>query len=134
MQTGKTIQILSLILCNTPDRSVLVDEVDETNSGEMRGKTLIVCPVSVISSWESQIDKHVLGGKISKMILHAKHLQRNSKKSPSCSLLDKDVVITSYETLRNLHQKWLRRQNLTHVKKVGEFAACFNYASSSCPF
>lgn len=86
----------------------------------MTSRTLIVCPVSVITSWESQIVRHVEGGRMKTMVLHAKYLQRPANSSSSCRLADHDVVLTSYETLRNLHQRWLRRQNLTHVKKMGE--------------
>ena len=66
---------------------------------------------------------------MTKMILHSKYLQRNCNVS-SRSLSDYDVVLTSYETLRNLYQRWLLNRNATHVKKDGEFA-CGSYHRSS---
>uniref|UniRef100_A0A7S4N633 Uncharacterized protein n=1 Tax=Guillardia theta TaxID=55529 RepID=A0A7S4N633_GUITH len=115
MGLGKTIQVLSLILSNDPDRALRADKAE---SGCKRAKTLIVCPVSVLTSWDSQIERHIEDGKMTKMILHSKYLQRNCNVS-SRSLSDYDVVLTSYETLRNLYQRWLFNRNATHAKKDG---------------
>ncbi|EKX51296.1 hypothetical protein GUITHDRAFT_103211 [Guillardia theta CCMP2712] len=115
MGLGKTIQVLSLILSNDPDRALRADKAE---SGCKRAKTLIVCPVSVLTSWDSQIERHIEDGKMTKMVLHSKYLQRSCNVS-SRSLSDYDVVLTSYETLRNLYQRWLLNRNATHVKKDG---------------
>uniref|UniRef100_A0A0C3SN30 Helicase ATP-binding domain-containing protein n=1 Tax=Guillardia theta (strain CCMP2712) TaxID=905079 RepID=A0A0C3SN30_GUITC len=71
-----------------------------------RAKTLIVCPVSVLTSWDSQIERHIEDGKMTTTILHSKYPQRSYNVS-SRSLSDYDVVVTSYEALRNLYQRWL---------------------------
>jgi len=77
MGLGKTLQVISLILTGGS------------------GSTLIVAPVSVMSNWEQQIQRHV----------HEKHAPRvliyhgNARQAAAESLPKFDVVITSYGTL-----------------------------------
>ncbi|KAK3936758.1 putative SWI/SNF-related matrix-associated actin-dependent regulator of chromatin subfamily A member 3-like 1 [Diplogelasinospora grovesii] len=78
MGLGKTIQIISLIMRGGP------------------GSTLIVAPVSVMSNWEQQIQRHVLGEHMPKVIIYHGQSRQAAK-----SLKGYDVVITSYGTMSN---------------------------------
>ncbi|KAM0328080.1 hypothetical protein ACHAQA_005483 [Verticillium albo-atrum] len=75
MGLGKTLQVISLIL-----------------SGTGRGPTLIVAPVSVMSNWQQQIDRHVQPNKIPKVYIY-------HGSSTSSDFSQFDVVITSYGKL-----------------------------------
>ncbi|KAK3988514.1 putative SWI/SNF-related matrix-associated actin-dependent regulator of chromatin subfamily A member 3-like 1 [Cladorrhinum sp. PSN332] len=77
MGLGKTIQTISLIMTGGP------------------GSTLIVAPVSVMSNWEQQIQRHVHEEHVPKtLIYHGQARQATAK-----SLAEYGVVITSYGTL-----------------------------------
>jgi SWI/SNF-related matrix-associated actin-dependent regulator of chromatin subfamily A3 len=64
MGLGKTVQTLGLILSNPPMNHVYGKSRQPL--GEVRLQepvcTLIVCPVSVMSNWVSQIESHVEDG------------------------------------------------------------------------
>ncbi|RKU45076.1 hypothetical protein DL546_007486 [Coniochaeta pulveracea] len=77
MGLGKTLQVISLILGGGP------------------GQTLIVAPVSVMSNWEQQIERHVLPQQAPKVLIY----HGAARQSVGKSLKDYDVVITSYGTL-----------------------------------
>lgn len=66
--------------------------------------TLIVCPVPILSQWESEIEKHVVHGGF-KVI---KYLGQEQPKSNASSrvvtpndLADADIVLTTYDVLRH---------------------------------
>lgn len=66
--------------------------------------TLIVCPVPILSQWESEIEKHVVKGAM-KVV---KYFGQEQPKSHASSrvvtpedLADADIVLTTYDTLRH---------------------------------
>ncbi|KAI6783378.1 uncharacterized protein J7T54_004405 [Emericellopsis cladophorae] len=76
MGLGKTLETISLILTGGP------------------GSTLIVAPVSVMSNWEQQIQRHVRQENQPSTIIY-----HGGKKLTAEELLEYDVVITSYGKL-----------------------------------
>lgn len=77
MGLGKTLQIISLIMTGGP------------------GTTLIVAPVSVISNWEQQIQRHVHEKDTPKVLIH----HGTTRQTTAKALKEYGVVITSYGTL-----------------------------------
>ncbi|KAI1376930.1 SNF2 family N-terminal domain-containing protein [Hypoxylon crocopeplum] len=84
MGLGKTLQVISLIL----------------TTGFNEGPTLIVAPVGVMSNWEQQIQRHVKEDRIPRIMRY--HKPGTYSKS---DLLKYDIVITTYDKLRNDHVK-----------------------------
>jgi len=77
MGLGKTLQVISLILTGGS------------------GPTLIVAPVSVMSNWAQQVDRHVHKEHAPRVLVH-----HGAKKTTSKAELEKyDMVVTSYNTL-----------------------------------
>ncbi|KAH6996387.1 SNF2 family N-terminal domain-containing protein [Ilyonectria sp. MPI-CAGE-AT-0026] len=76
MGLGKTLQIISLILTGGP------------------GSTLIVAPVSVMSNWEQQIQRHVQADQLPSVFIY-----HGDKRATTKELMKYDVVITSYGKL-----------------------------------
>lgn len=76
MGLGKTLQIISLILIGGP------------------GTTLIVAPVSVMSNWKQQIERHVKPESAPSVFIY-----HGDKKMTANELMKFDVVITSYGKL-----------------------------------
>lgn len=76
MGLGKTLQIISLILTGG------------------RGTTLIVAPVSVMSNWKQQIERHVQSECAPSVIIY-----HGDKKMAGSQLMTFDIVITSYGKL-----------------------------------
>ncbi|CAM9189972.1 unnamed protein product [Ascophyllum nodosum] len=56
--------------------------------------TLVVCPMSVISNWEGQLEEHVKEGALKVYAYHGGHRSQDTNFLASC-----DVVITTYDTL-----------------------------------
>ncbi|KAK4175876.1 putative DNA repair and recombination protein RAD5B [Triangularia setosa] len=77
MGLGKTLQTISLIMTGGP------------------GTTLIVAPVSVMSNWEQQIQRHVHEKDAPKVLIYHGTTRQNTSKA----LKEYGVVITSYGTL-----------------------------------
>ncbi|KJZ79301.1 hypothetical protein HIM_01452 [Hirsutella minnesotensis 3608] len=76
MGLGKTLQIISLILTGGS------------------GTTLIVAPVSVMSNWKQQLERHVKPDKVPNILIY-----HGDKKLTSKDLMQYDVVITTYGRL-----------------------------------
>lgn len=76
MGLGKTLQIISLILAGGP------------------GSTLIIAPVSVMSNWKQQIERHVKADQAPSVLIY-----HGDKKMIAEDLMRYDVVITSYGRL-----------------------------------
>ncbi|KAK2606109.1 hypothetical protein QQS21_003504 [Conoideocrella luteorostrata] len=76
MGLGKTLQIISLILSGGP------------------GTTLIVAPVSVMSNWKQQIERHVKPECAPSVFIY-----HGDKKQTARELMEFDVVITTYGKL-----------------------------------
>jgi SWI/SNF-related matrix-associated actin-dependent regulator of chromatin subfamily A3 len=79
MGLGKTLQVISLILEGGP------------------GTTLIIAPVSVMSNWPQQMERHIKDDKALKVFTY--HGANKAKKMTSRELGEYDVVVTSYGTL-----------------------------------
>ncbi|PNY27303.1 Helicase-like transcription factor, partial [Tolypocladium capitatum] len=76
MGLGKTLQVISLILTGGP------------------GSTLIVAPVSVMSNWKQQIERHVKADQAPSVLIY-----QGDKKMTAEDLMRYNVVITSYGRL-----------------------------------
>ncbi|KAL4729593.1 hypothetical protein ACLX1H_004013 [Fusarium chlamydosporum] len=86
MGLGKTLQIISLILTGG------------------KGPTLIVAPVSVMSNWSQQIQRHVRGDKQPNILTY-----HGSEKATAKQLQGYDVVITSYGRLARERDQGVKR-------------------------
>ena len=103
MGLGKTLSILSLV-CSTlqeaaewADIAPIDTDVDSTIAGVTAltnvKATLLVCPLSVISNWETQIATHVQPDTLKVYVYHGPN--RNSDPE---FLSDFDVIISTYST------------------------------------
>ncbi|KAK7546073.1 SNF2 family N-terminal domain-containing protein [Phyllosticta citricarpa] len=86
MGLGKTVQIISLIMA---DRAL-----HGGNEGEDHA-TLILAPLSVMSNWSSQIEKHVQSEHKLRVLIY--HGTRKKRLNPQ-EIANYDVVVTTYET------------------------------------
>ena len=101
MGLGKTLQMISLI----------------TTVGA--GSTLIVAPVSVMSNWKQQIERHVKPEKMPKILIYHTGVKPESGQSFKDYFSQYDVVVTSYgkvlsefkaaEKSKGIHQMEWRR-------------------------
>eukprot|EP01125_Pyxidicula_operculata_P011048 TRINITY_DN360_c9_g1_i1.p1 TRINITY_DN360_c9_g1~~TRINITY_DN360_c9_g1_i1.p1 ORF type:complete len:1084 (-),score=287.94 TRINITY_DN360_c9_g1_i1:89-3340(-) len=82
MGMGKTVEILSLILSNS--------NVNENSPKS----TLIICPLSVLNQWESEIKKHADMDSIKLYIYHGANRDNSVE-----FLSDHNIVLTTYSTL-----------------------------------
>ncbi|RYP01741.1 hypothetical protein DL764_006103 [Monosporascus ibericus] len=90
MGLGKTLTTLALICWHLDVRDADVCAVDSRPSS-----TLIVVPKSTIIGWEAQIKRHINPDMIATVTYHGP-----SRKNLVSDLLEYDVVLTTYETLR----------------------------------
>ena len=84
MGLGKTIQIISLIMSG------------QTAVHGTSKATLILAPMSVMSNWSDQINKHIDNKHSLRVLIH--HGQGKALLTPS-TIAEYDVVITTYETV-----------------------------------
>jgi len=82
MGLGKTLQVISVILEGGP------------------GTTLILAPVSVMSNWAQQIERHVKKENALRVFVYH---GSNRKKMTHKEFSDYDVVITTYGTLVSIY-------------------------------
>lgn len=104
MGMGKTVEVLSLILANSQPSPAAAassaseqsgDSTDESSGNEQPGRgTLIVCPLSLLSQWQSEIAKHTPPDTLSVYVYHGTGRTRDS-----AVLAKYDVVLTTYATL-----------------------------------
>ncbi|ORZ38954.1 SNF2 family N-terminal domain-domain-containing protein [Catenaria anguillulae PL171] len=94
MGLGKTIQVLALILSSPTGTPFLPAAESCGVSDHFCNTTLIVCPLSVVSNWESQIRQHVETSRLKYYVFHGPQRKRDHKYLSSF-----DLVITTYETL-----------------------------------
>ncbi|MED6162091.1 hypothetical protein PIB30_067052 [Stylosanthes scabra] len=85
MGLGKTLTLLSLI--------ALDKGKGDGDSGESNA-TLVVCPVSVFSTWISQLEEHIVPGSLS----YYKYYGGDRTKKAE-DLMNFDLVLTSYSTM-----------------------------------
>ncbi|OCF32964.1 DNA repair protein Rad5 [Kwoniella heveanensis BCC8398] len=84
MGLGKTLTALSLVLATKAKKG----------SGQSSNATLIVCPLSVLSNWEKQIEDHVAPGQLTCYTYHG------ASKGVTVKTLESfDVVLTTYPAI-----------------------------------
>lgn len=121
MGLGKTLQMISLIL----------------TAGT--GATLIVAPVSVMSNWEQQVQRHVHESHAPRVLIY----HGAQRKLSSEELANKGIVITSYGTLMSEHKnngalaraRWQRvildeGHTIRNARSKAAAAACALHAQS----
>ncbi|KAL8290052.1 hypothetical protein RQP46_002991 [Phenoliferia psychrophenolica] len=86
--------------------------------------TLIVCPLSTVQNWESQIEEHVL--KTAGMSVYVYH--GNTRLSDPLKLADYDVVVTTFSTLGTEFSKQSRAED---EREEDELAAQASAAQGS---
>ncbi|CCW63417.1 unnamed protein product [Phytomonas sp. EM1] len=89
MGMGKTIQMISLLVAHP-----------------VPGPTLIVCPVSSMLQWESEIKEHVVSGKLAVLVAY------KTSKLKREDMENADVVLTTYPMIE---QAWRLLVNRTKV-------------------
>ncbi|CCW70891.1 unnamed protein product [Phytomonas sp. Hart1] len=89
MGMGKTIQMISLLVAHP-----------------VPGPTLIVCPVSSMLQWESEIKEHVVSGKLTVLVVY------KTSKIKREDIENADVVLTTYPMIE---QAWRLLVNRTKV-------------------
>ena len=89
------------------------------NGAASNAPTLIVCPLSVLSAWQDQINKHVTPNVLRVLLFHGPNRMRFDEEK----LLKYDVVITSYDTVSAEHH------NETNVDLTA-LASSSSYSSS----
>src|SRR5271170_4400880 len=82
-------RIISLLVANPKDSGIPYVPFPVGASG-----TLIVCPLSLLSNWTSQIEQHLAPSTLSVLVFHGAN-----KKDANLELSKYDVVITSYGAL-----------------------------------
>jgi SWI/SNF-related matrix-associated actin-dependent regulator of chromatin subfamily A3 len=82
-------RVISLLVANPKDSGIPYVPFPVGASG-----TLIVCPLSLLSNWTSQIEQHLAPSTLSVLVFHGAN-----KKDANLDLSKYDVVITSYGTL-----------------------------------
>lgn len=103
MGMGKTLQTIALLLAQ---RSAAVAHGWPTKRGQ--AATLVVCPVSAVSQWHSEILRFCLPGSLSVLCYHG-----SDRFQATPDVLSRyDVVVTSYSVIE---AEW---RKLVHVKKV----------------
>ncbi|QDZ23851.1 SNF2 domain-containing protein [Chloropicon primus] len=83
MGLGKTIQVLCLMA------------MTRREAKNVERPTLVVCPLSVIHNWESQVAEHLHPGALRVLVYHGQGRNKAVKDIPC----DYDLVITTYQTL-----------------------------------
>ena len=59
----------------------------------VKGSTLVICPLSVIGNWETQISQHFVAGAVSSYVYHGPQ-----RKSSKAFLSKYDIVLTTFGT------------------------------------
>lgn len=104
MGLGKTLTMISLVLkqreiAERTDEDEDQQKVD-ARSGKYNGKTLVVCPASLVNQWENEIKKHTKRGLLDIEIYHGPKRETRPKR-----LAAHDFVITTYSIVQNELEK-----------------------------
>ncbi|KAI5069906.1 hypothetical protein GOP47_0014249 [Adiantum capillus-veneris] len=155
MGLGKTVMTIALLLSN-PGRgsgsgNIIVEQVEakssqskghscKSNACKKGGGTLIVCPMTLLSQWKTEIETHSKEGALS---VYA-HYGAGRTKDPHV-LLGYDVVITTYGILSSDHQngdgplqsiQWFRvvldEAHTIKASKCQSAQAAFNLSADTC--
>lgn len=102
MGLGKTLTMISLIIATIAkkkSKGMMDDESDEEWRDSKtplrhKGGTLVVCPASLLSQWESEINNRCKRGMLSVLVYHGSNRENVPKR-----LAKYDVVITTYNIL-----------------------------------
>ncbi|KAI0550442.1 SNF2 family N-terminal domain-containing protein [Xylaria curta] len=98
MGLGKTLSMLALI-CSSLDSVSTIK--DQSRNAKHQG-TLIIAPKSTIYGWMTQVSEHINDGQLRVKIYHGPN-----RETLANQFQDTDVIITTYETLRN---EWAPRE------------------------
>ncbi|KAI1737674.1 SNF2 family N-terminal domain-containing protein [Xylaria scruposa] len=98
MGLGKTLSMLALI-CSSLDS---VSTIKDQNQNAKHQGTLIVAPKSTLYGWMTQVSEHINDGQLRVKIYHGPN-----RETLASQFQDADVIITTYETLRN---EWAPRE------------------------
>ncbi|KAF5857340.1 hypothetical protein ETB97_005918 [Aspergillus alliaceus] len=104
MGLGKTLSMLALI----------AGSLNETQEGQEQAKqsTLIVSPLSTLSSWENQIEGHFKEGSLSYTVYHGPTRTRDAS-----SLAQHSIILTTYDTLKVDFNEKSKRDGI--LRKIG---------------
>ncbi|KAK6628968.1 hypothetical protein RUM43_002785 [Polyplax serrata] len=96
MGLGKTLTMISLILRSREYKKLSSQEEENgpvviDNVKMYHGKTLVVCPSSLLGQWQGQIKQHCKSHILTSYIHHGKPRELQAKNLAAC-----DIVITSY--------------------------------------
>ncbi|KAI2624406.1 SNF2 family N-terminal domain-containing protein [Hypoxylon sp. NC1633] len=86
MGLGKTLTTLALIATS----------LDKTKYFRSTPVTLIVCPLTTVTGWQDQIERHFKKGSLTYRIYHG-----SARDNDMAVLKSNDIVLTTYETLRS---------------------------------
>ncbi|KAF4653316.1 hypothetical protein FOL47_010597, partial [Perkinsus chesapeaki] len=100
MGMGKTLQMLALIL---------------KRRGQVRGPTLVVCPVTAMSVWADEIRRSVSPSAGLRV-----HIHHGNRKAAKAELEGYDVVITSYDTLERQYRSLTAQFEMVVCEYCGE--------------
>jgi SWI/SNF-related matrix-associated actin-dependent regulator of chromatin subfamily A3 len=107
MGLGKTIQVISLILA---DRQL------GRRAGDAADATLILAPVSVMSNWSTQMEKHIKEKYALRVMFY--HGTRKQPITPK-EIGKYDVVISTYDSVSS---EWHSEKSTTLPRKSGVFS------------
>ncbi|KAK1124633.1 hypothetical protein K0M31_006006 [Melipona bicolor] len=101
MGLGKTLTMISLIIASIAKRKLGVEDPDDEewlncNASKRyhKGGTLVVCPASLLSQWENEINHRCKRGMLSVTVYHGTNRENVPRK-----LAKYDIVITTYNLL-----------------------------------
>jgi hypothetical protein len=90
MGLGKTLTVISLIAWYLD----CIKDVSHSETTVSRA-SLVIAPMSTLVGWQQQLNTHLLPGTVRFVIYHGSHRDRLAE-----SLLNHDLVLTTYDTLR----------------------------------
>ncbi|CAL7941631.1 unnamed protein product [Xylocopa violacea] len=97
MGLGKTLTMISLIMAKKISEEAEENDdewIDRNKPSRYKGGTLVVCPASLLSQWEKEINCRCKRGMLSVEVYHGTNRESMPKK-----LAKNDVVITTYNIL-----------------------------------
>ncbi|CDJ61427.1 SNF2/RAD54 helicase family protein, putative [Eimeria maxima] len=105
MGMGKTIQIISLLLCRP------LPSLPDSVPSLMRAcvcSTLIVTPLAALLQWKSELDRFVVPGRLSVLIYHG-----SQRRALHSVLHQYDVVLTTYQTVEQDFRKQINKHKVS---------------------
>ncbi|RYP65443.1 hypothetical protein DL771_008315 [Monosporascus sp. 5C6A] len=91
MGLGKTLTTLALVCWHLD-----MGDMDEKEVDNQSNATLIVAPKSTLIGWQTQIERHIHPGRVTAITYHG-----SSRRQLILGLLQNDIVLTTYEVLRD---------------------------------